>query len=342
MRVWPLWHGIGASPYSRLDEVEVGPHPDMGDNGLMSATHSRHASRAPLAVRVALPIGVLFTAIASLATLIGVLAQEPIRLTLPAPAAAMALPDVKLAGAPAANPCADAAVKAALKSGDDDAAVAAFGGGEAFRAAVAVGNAPCISLSDPKHDWVVVNKRRSLAPVDFAPASLTTSKLQATTRSSRMRPEVADALTRMSARSQADGSGRLGLNNGYRSYGLQQVTYSRFVRSEGRAGADAGSARPGHSEHQTGLSVDVVACSGGCGDMGQFAGTPQSRWVVAHAWEFGFIVRYERGATSTTGYMPEPWHLRYIGTGLAKAYHDGGFHTLEAFFGLPAAPDYAP
>lgn len=315
----------------------------MGDNGMMSATHSRHASRAPLAVRVALPIGVLFTAIASLATLGGVLAEEPApAIVLPAPAAAMVLPDVKLAGAPAADPCADAGVRAALAKGDDATTVAAFGGGAAFREAVSAGNAPCISLSDPAREWVVPNKLRPLDPVDFAPASLVTSDLQATTRSTRMRPAVADALNRLSAQSQADGAGALGLNNGYRSYALQQTTYSRFVRSEGRAGADAGSARPGHSEHQTGLAVDVVACSPGCGEMGQFAGTSQSVWVAAHAWEYGFIIRYEGGATGTTGYMPEPWHLRYIGPELSKAYHDGRFHTLEAFFNLPAAPDYAP
>ncbi|WP_417554864.1 M15 family metallopeptidase [Microbacterium sp.] len=309
----------------------------------MSATHSRHASRAPLAVRIALPLGVLFTAIASLATLGGVLAEESAPApALPAPAAAMVLPDVKLAGEPAMDPCSDAVVQAALDAGDDGATVAAFGGGEAFRAAVAAGNAPCISLSDPAREWVVVNKLRPLEPVDFAPASVVASNLPATTRSTRMRPAVADALNRLAAQSQAVGAGRLGLNNGYRSYSLQQTTYSRFVRSDGRAGADAGSARPGHSEHQTGLAVDVVACSPGCGEMGQFAGTTQSAWVAAHAWEYGFIVRYENGATSTTGYMPEPWHLRYIGPELAKAYHDGGFHTLEAFFNLPAAPDYAP
>lgn len=308
----------------------------------MSATHSRHASRAPLAVRVAVPIGVLFTAIASLVTLAGGGGSDaPAAAVLPAPAAVMALPDVKLAEAHAANPCADAAVTSALAAHDDAAAVRAFGGGEQFRSAVTAGNAPCISLSDPAHDWVVVNKLRPLAPVDFAPASVRASSLRATSGSVSMRPEVADALDRMSADLTAGGAGTIGVNNAYRSYGLQQVTYSRFVRSEGVAGADAGSARPGHSEHQSGLAVDVVACSDGCGSLGAFGSTAQSDWIVQHAWEYGFIVRYEKGATPTTGYMPEPWHLRFIGVELAKAYHDGGFHTLEEFFGLPPAPDYA-
>lgn len=308
----------------------------------MNATHSRHASREPLAVRVAPPIGVLFTAIASLATLGGVIASTPPAVEMPAPVAAVTLPDVAVTAELAADPCTDAGVRAALDAGDSAGVVRAFGGGAAFREAVVAGNAPCISLGDARWDWVVVNKLRPLNPVDYAPAARTASDLRGTSRSVDMRPAVADALNRMAAAARSAGAGTLGVNNAYRSYGLQEVTYASFVRSEGRARADAGSARPGHSEHQTGLAVDVVACSDGCGGIGEFGGTPQSDWVAQHAWEFGFIVRYESGATPKTGYMPEPWHLRYIGPELAAAYHHGGFHTLEDFFGLPPAPDYAP
>src|SRR5690606_5906481 len=97
----------------------------------------------------------------------------------------------------------------------------------------------------------------------------------------------------------------------------------------------------GFSEHQTGLSLDVVACSNGCGEIEAFGGTAESAWIAEHAWEHGFIVRYEDGVSDTTGYVPEPWHLRYIGPALAAAYHESGCHSLEEFFGLPAAPDYA-
>ena len=64
------------------------------------------------------------------------------------------------------------------------------------------------------------------------------------------------------------------------------------------------------------------------------------QWLAAHSWEFGWIARYEDGHTQTTGYRPEPWHLRYVGCELARAYHDGNWHTLEDFFALPAAPGY--
>ncbi len=89
-----------------------------------------------------------------------------------------------------------------------------------------------------------------------------------------------------------------------------------------------------------GARDDLQACNGGCSAIEQFGSSAQGRWVAEHAWEYGFIVRYEEGHTAVTGYSPEPWHLRYIGTDLARAYHDGGWHTLEEFFGLPAAPDY--
>ena len=139
----------------------------------------------------------------------------------------------------------------------------------------------------------------------------------------------------------ADGAGKIGLNNGYRSYDLQVRTYNGHVQTMGKEWADSESARPGHSEHQTGLAFDVVACNPTCGGIQEFGGTPQSDWVAEHAWEYGFIVRYEDGRQGTTGFVYEPWHLRYIGKELAKAYHEGGFETLEEFFKLPKAPDYS-
>ena len=82
------------------------------------------------------------------------------------------------------------------------------------------------------------------------------------------------------------------------------------------------------------------ACAGACGSLDGLAATPQGQWVAEHAWEHGWIVRYVDGATPVTGYLPEPWHLRYVGPELAKAYHDGGWTSLEEFFGLGPAPDY--
>lgn len=313
----------------------------LSKNVGVSAVHSRHAAREPIAVRVAVPIGVLFTALASLATLLGAVTDGPVApIEMPAPAAAMALPTVEVAAAPATDPCGDDQVIAALAAGDDDATVRAFGGGVEFRAAVVAGSAPCISLDDPNRTWVVVNKHRPLQPEAFVPASLTDVGVRATSGSDDLRPEATAALDAMAEAIVADGAGTLGINNGYRSYDVQTRTYGSHVRSKGQAGADAISARPGFSEHQSGLAFDLIACASRCGTHEAFGETSQGAWVAANAWRYGFIVRYEQGETGTTGYLPEPWHIRYIGEELAAAYHHGGFHTLEEFFGLPPAPDY--
>ncbi|MGN8026686.1 M15 family metallopeptidase [Microbacterium sp. 22242] len=256
------------------------------------------------------------------------------------PPSAKSLPQVRLSGVVAANPCAQPAVQTALASGGDDAVISAFGGGVPFRAAVAAGNAPCIDLGDPRRDWLVVNKARPLNPLNFAPASLAEPALVVDDTAGPVRSDVAQALDRLSAAADAAGVGPVGLGSGYRSYDTQVQTYSGQIATYGQAQGDALSARPGHSEHQTGMAADVVSCADGCGDIDSFGASPAGVWVAANSWQYGFIVRYVAGQTPVTGYDPEPWHLRYIGVPLATAYHDGGFSTLEQFFGLPAAPAY--
>lgn len=302
----------------------------------------QHASRRSPLRGPALPIGLAVTAIGVILSLTGgsLLPSEPA--ALPRPAAAEHVPSIDVGAAIADDPCSEVEVKRALAQGDDAAAIAAFGGGMKFREAVAAGNAPCISLSDPARIWVMVNKQHPLAPLDFAPPNLTAMSLPVTSTANTTRPDVAAAVGAMAdAAAVSAGGGRLGANNGYRSYPLQVATYASHVRAEGQSKADAASARPGHSEHQTGLAIDVVTCNPGCGSIDGFGGTPLGAWVTENAWEYGFITRYEATGTPITGYEPEPWHLRYVGIELAAAYHAGGFHTLEEFFGLPAAPDYA-
>lgn len=302
--------------------------------------HAQHAApRSPIR-GPALPIGVAVTAIGVLLSIGSLPSASSDAVLMPEPVAVLQVPTVQVGATTAADPCADPTVQQAVADGDDVATIAGFGGGRAFRDAVVAGNAPCVSLTDPARLWVVVNKSLPLDPPEYEPSDLASVPLQMTTPSGRVRAEVAAAVGAMADAAVEAGVGRIGANNGYRSYGLQVSTYDSHVRAQGQQGADAGSARPGHSEHQTGLAIDVVACGSGCGGLDGFGGTAQSDWVAAHAWEYGFIVRYEQVGTPVTGYAPEPWHLRYVGVDLAAAYHDGGYHTLEEFFGLPAAPDY--
>lgn len=244
---------------------------------------------------------------------------------------------------PTAEPavCDDPALIDALDNGSDADVIAAIGGGDAFREAVASGAAPCIDLTDATRTWVVVNKRNALDPIDYWPTpQAQPSGIRVVSGGGWLRADAAAALDELAAAIVADGVGTLGVDSAFRPYAFQVDLYNGYVASRGQAAADLRSARPGHSEHQTGLAVDVVACDNGCGSHDGFKGTAHAQWLVDNAWRFGFVVRYEDGQTDVTGYSWEPWHLRYLGPELAAAYHDGGYRTLEGFFGLPAAPDY--
>ena len=255
------------------------------------------------------------------------------------PAEGLPVPVIVEAPAPA-SPCDDPAVASAAASGDDGATIAAIGGAEAFRSAVASGIAPCISLSDPDRQWVVVNKKRPFEPADYRPGDIVMPDGVRALKESGLRRAAADALTRLVSAAEDAGAGEIGYLSAFRSYSNQQSTYEGRVAVGGVEAADRESARAGFSEHQSGLAVDIVPCNRSCGTLDDVAASSQGAWVRDHAWEYGFITRYDVGRIDVTGYEPEAWHLRYIGPELAKAYHDGGFTTLEEFFGLPAAPTY--
>ncbi|MDR7184518.1 D-alanyl-D-alanine carboxypeptidase [Microbacterium trichothecenolyticum] len=240
---------------------------------------------------------------------------------------------------PAADICALPDVAAAVQRGDDEAAIVAAGGGEAFRAAVVEGRAPCVNLGDSARVWTVMDKIRPASPIDYRPSALVLPDRVRNIEGGALRSDAASALASLVTAARNAGVGEIALESGFRSYQTQQQTYGRHFAEKGER-ADQVSARPGYSEHQLGLSADVVACAGSCGTLDQIAATPQGQFVAEHSWEHGWIVRYVEGATPVTGYLPEPWHLRYVGPELAKAYHDGGWTSLEEFFALDPAPDY--
>ena len=125
----------------------------------------------------------------------------------------------------------------------------------------------------------------------------------------------------------------LGLNlwiaSGYRSYATQKRLYNNYVSSDGKEAADTYSARPGYSEHQTGLAFDLNSVEE------SFANTDEGKWVKDNCYRYGLIIRYPKGKESITGYIYEPWHLRYVGVKLAtKLYNDGDWITLEEYFGV--------
>ncbi len=125
------------------------------------------------------------------------------------------------------------------------------------------------------------------------------------------------------------------LSSGFRSYNTQKIIYNNYVSRDGKEMADTYSARPGHSEHQTGLAFDVNQIND------TFIGTPEANWLSDNAWKYGFILRYPKGKTNETGYKYESWHFRYVGLELAKKlYNDGDWITLENYFGITSQYNY--
>nr|MCR5264632.1 D-alanyl-D-alanine carboxypeptidase family protein [Clostridiales bacterium] len=158
---------------------------------------------------------------------------------------------------------------------------------------------------------LIVNKTYSL-PSDYGPGGLT--------------KECSDAFARLQKGAAAQGLNIYAIS-GYRSYDYQKGLYARYAARDGYAMADRYSARAGHSEHQTGLAID-------CNSVQQsFADTAEGIWLAAHCYEYGFILRYPKGKESVTGYMYEPWHIRYLGEENAKMIADSGL-TLEEYFGI--------
>jgi len=186
-------------------------------------------------------------------------------------------------------------------------------------------------LDDPSSLWVVVNKQRPLNPKTYAPTDLSPIG-----NGQKMRLAAANQLKLLFDAAKS-ASYTLIAESGYRSYRTQVSVYNHEVSAFGQTKADSESARPGYSEHQTGWAVDIGSpgCYEDC-----FGTKPASKWLLANAYRYGFILRYPVDKSTITGYRNEPWHFRYVGVDLAAELHNTRTETLEEFFGLPAAPNY--
>jgi len=177
---------------------------------------------------------------------------------------------------------------------------------------------------------VLVDKRRGLGP-RYRPRDLVVPRVAFLAGTSpegrRLRRPAARALERLFAAARRDGVPLAGVS-GYRSFASQKALFAGYARERGVENAAHVSARAGHSEHQTGLAIDISGADGRCAASRCFAGTRPARWLARHAAEHGFVVRYPRGRERVTGYDHEPWHLRYVGVALAREVVDSG-RTLD-------------
>ena len=123
--------------------------------------------------------------------------------------------------------------------------------------------------------------------------------------------------------------------SGYRSYADQAYIYNNYVLSDSKSNADTYSARAGHSEHQTGLAADINSLNT------NFIYTKEGMWLNNNCHKYGFIIRYPEGKASVTGYMYEPWHIRYVGAPLAsELYNNGNWISLEEYYGITSTYNY--
>ena len=117
--------------------------------------------------------------------------------------------------------------------------------------------------------------------------------------------------------------------SGFRSYNTQKTLYNNYVARDGQAEADRYSARAGHSEHQTGLAADINSLEQ------SWENTKEGKWLNDNCYKYGFIIRYPKGKEGVTGYMFEPWHIRYVGVDIATIlYNNGNWITLEEYLGI--------
>lgn len=180
---------------------------------------------------------------------------------------------------------------------------------------------PSAALSE--NILVLVNKTHPVAneyvPADLIPVALKyRDRNMQNTETGKMCKNAAAAFEELCTGAMDSGYSIL-MRTGYRSYSYQKELYENYVSRDGEENANLYSAKPGQSEHQTGLSCDV-----GLKDrsLEEFGGTEEAKWLAENAWKYGFILRFPEGKSDITGYMYEPWHIRYVGKEPAKVIYE--------------------
>lgn len=190
-----------------------------------------------------------------------------------------------------------------------------------------------ILIENPDSLDVIVNKKRNL-PENYVPEDLTALTDIPTVLSNpevnQLRKAAYEALKELFDAAKEEGY-ELHARSGYRSYYTQASLYTSYVENYGKAAADKYSAKPGQSEHQTGLSMDITCEAINYKLDTTFGETEEGKWVAENAHRYGFIIRYPKGKEDITGYAYEPWHIRYLGVELAEKIYESGL-TLEEYF----------
>ena len=176
----------------------------------------------------------------------------------------------------------------------------------------------CIKvINNPEAINILVNKSNKL-PDNFIPNDLELINAKYTIKPIYLKKEAKEAFEKLCKDAEKEGYKILGAS-GYRSYSYQKQLYYNYITEKGLEYADSCSARPGHSEHQTGLAIDVEGSNGTYDD---FLNTKEFAWMKQSAYKYGFILRYPDGKSHITGFKYEPWHYRYVGINDATKIND--------------------
>ena len=173
---------------------------------------------------------------------------------------------------------------------------------------------------------ILVNKYYYL-PNDYVPDNLENISRKYALSNMRLVKEAKEAFENLSKTAQEEDLQIIAMST-YRSYNYQVNLYNRYKKQDGEKKADTYSGRPGHSEHQTGLAVDVYNKKE---DYTNFHKTKEYEWMLAHAHEYGFILRFPEGKEQETGYSYESWHYRYVGIDIATYIHDQNISFEEYY-----------
>ena len=179
-------------------------------------------------------------------------------------------------------------------------------------------------VKTPYNILVLVNKNNKL-PASFIPKDLEAIDIKYANEGKMLRKEAKLAFETLSYDASILGY-KITAISAYRSYEYQEKLYNNYVLEKGDA-ADFASARPGHSEHQTGLALDV---EGSNQDYDHFEDSKEFEWMLENAHLYGFILRYPKGKEEITGFKYEPWHYRYVGSEIARIIYDQNI-TLEEY-----------
>ena len=176
---------------------------------------------------------------------------------------------------------------------------------------------------------MIVNKFYKLKE-DFVPNNLVDiSNLYAWGTDNKAQKEVLDAFIRMQKDCLDQTGLKLLINSAYRSYKEQEEVYNDYVKKNNEEYADTIAARPGHSEHQTGLSLDIFSTKDT--KIKTFGESDTFKWLKDNAYKYGFIIRYPKDKEAITGFNYEPWHYRYVGLEIAKEIYEEDI-TYEEYY----------